>query len=138
MYGIISYGYQNQFLCLLCIISACHLSCRAFSTTVLLMCSVKLALTATFLEFALYLLFKLIRCDMGLFIWDSFPPGVHFLISILYRILKKAMFDYNGLIQEKHSYDMGGFYMSLCYVWVQVYPYIALTIYYECIQLLHD
>ena len=98
------------------------------------MCSVKLALTAIGFELALYLLFKLIRCDMRHFMWDSFPPGVHFIISTLYRIIKKVMFDFNGQIQDKHTYDMGGFYMSLCSVWVQVFPYIALKTYFDTVE----
>ena len=47
------------------------------------------------------------------------------------RVLRKVIFDFTGLIQERHPYEMGGQFFLLSMLWAQGFPYAARDIYYS-------
>jgi hypothetical protein len=81
-------------------------------------------------EMGLYFIYKLLRSDFTYWV-PAESPLLTAVISFTTRFIRKILFDFTGILQERHPYEMGGQVFLLATLWSQAFPYVAKDIYYS-------
>jgi hypothetical protein len=132
MYGVTGTEPGQKVMCFIAmfVMAFTHVAGRIIATAMLIAVSGALAIAFLVGEMGAYLAYKLARGDYTY--WAPIDsPLLALALSFVLRVLRKVIFDFTGVIQERHPYEMGGQVFLLSMLWAQASPYVAKDIYYS-------
>jgi hypothetical protein len=132
MYGITGDEPGQKIACFAAIyvMAFTHVAGRILAAAMCTAVSGTLTMWTLLGEMILYMVYKLFRRDFTYWVpIDS--PSYAAVFSFVCRLVRKIVFDFAGLLQERHPYEMGGQVFLLSMIWAQVFPYVAKDVYYS-------
>jgi hypothetical protein len=131
------YGYirnDARFQCYTCLMvnSMLLLLIRSFTTSLLIMSSKMYFVYYAVGEWALYILYKLLRRDFTH--WIPLPVPLDLVSSMLFRTIIKIVVDYTGVVHFRHPYDLGGAYWTANMFFALAGAFISLMVYYGTLE----
>ena len=127
MYGLVPTPalQRTAFFFVAVTMSFAHVSSMVLMAVLIAMVSSYALVAYYFGSLVVYISVKLIRDDFVYWIPTSSKVATIFF-SILARTFRKTIADMTCLLQERHSFELGGLLFTLNMVWTQIMPYLAL------------
>jgi hypothetical protein len=132
MYGITGDEPGQKMMCFIAIyvMAFTHVAGRIVAAAMFTAVSGALTMWALAGEMGLYFVYKLARSDFTYWV-PTHGTMLTALVAVIARMVRKLIFDFTGLLQERHPYEMGGQVFFLSMLWSQAVPHVAKDIYYS-------